>query len=173
MSQKRAMTYLTQQAIGWHWERQPSNLGPEWQQCPQVASYRLSGCVLCRSELSVPGLVRPLPRHLETALYRLPRVYGFVVEMHSFVHRMASRYRRHFGVYSVLMPPLSIPIEGGVRKPNTRTRSCIDDMRSFAVNHPWATILDLETYRDAWLAGAAWNANNSCKTETVIVPEHS
>jgi hypothetical protein len=132
----------------------------------------LFACALCRTELNEPRLVRPLPWGLESALYRLPRVYGFVAETHTYLHRMASRYTRRYGAYFVSRLPLSELGTDGVRVPNTRIRSCIDDMRSYAESHPWATTLDLEMYRDAWLAGAEWADHNSYRPDTAIVPKH-
>jgi hypothetical protein len=164
-SQNRVMTYLSQQEIKEHWAPIPSNRDHEQHRRlrdREIASFRLSACALCRTELNAPRIVRPLPWNLEALLYRIPRVYGFVAEMHSFLHRMVARYRRRYGPYFVSGIPLSELGEGGVRRPNTRMCSCTDDMRNYAVNHPWATTLDLETYRDAWLAGAEWASRNSC-----------
>jgi hypothetical protein len=53
----------------------------------------------------------------------------------------------------------------GHREPNIRTHACIWCIRSFVSDHPWATILDLESYRDAWQAGAEWAEHNSCRVE--------
>ena len=156
-----------------HWVPISANLDQEYRQrqrLHEIASFRLSACGLCRTELNAPRIVRPLPKNLHSLLYRMPRVYGLVTEMHSFLHRMVARYRRRYGVYFVSGMPLSELGEDGVRKPNTRTRSCIDDMRNYAVDHPWATTLDLETYRDAWLAGAEWAGGNSCISNTAISP---
>jgi hypothetical protein len=149
-----------------------SNLNQDRQRFLSRLLFRLFACAICRTELNEPRLVRPLPWGLESALYRLPRVYGFVVETHTYLHRMASRYKRRYGAYFVSHLPLSELGEDGVRVPNIRVRSCIDDMRNYAESHPWATILDLEMYRDAWLAGAEWADHNSCKPDTVIVPNH-
>src|ERR1017187_2946448 len=119
-----------------------------------------SKCVLCRTELHVQCFVRPLPARLDATLRRFPLAYGFVVEMHSLIHRMAARSQLRFAAYflevseSEMVERLS---------PNTRTHSYMRDMRSFSERHPWATILDLEMYRDAWQAGAEWGACNSGK----------
>jgi hypothetical protein len=44
-----------------------------------------------------------------------------------------------------------------------RKYACIQNIESFVKAHPWATMIDLETYMDAWQAGAAWAENSSCK----------
>lgn len=170
------MQSFTQQTQIGHWAPIDTNQDQAQRQelrRRELASFRLSACALCRTELNVPSIVRPLPKNLESLLYQMPRVYGFVVEMHSFLHRMVARYRRRYGAYFVSGMPLSELGEDGVRRPNIRIRSCIDDMRNYAVDHPWATILDLEMYRDAWRAGAEWAEGNSCKPDTATVPKHS
>ena len=135
-----------------------------------LASYRLSGCALCRTELNAPALVRPLPQHLEKGLYRFPRVYGLLTEAHSFLHRMASRCRRRFGAYVVWMYPFPLQTAAGLVPPDIHIPACIDDMRNYAASHPWATILDLELYGDAWRAGAAWTLRSAGKPNMEAVP---
>ena len=150
-----------------------SSLDQAWRRYPPLDAFHLFGCALCRTELRAPALVRPLPWGLDSLLYRYPRLYGFVVEMHSFLHRMAYRCRRPLGALNVLLPPLSEVGEDGLRVPNIRTRACIDDMRNYAEVHPWATILDLDTYRDAWLAGAERTENNSCRPDRAVPEQRS
>jgi hypothetical protein len=122
------------------------------------------GCVLCRTEFREPQLVRPLPAPLQAALHRLPSLCGFVAEMHNFLHRMAAIYRLRYRTYLLYVGPLEQGSAAHV-EPNIRTHACIRDMRSFSATHPWATILDLEIYRDAWLAGVEWAESNSYKQE--------
>jgi hypothetical protein len=38
----------------------------------------------------------------------------------------------------------------------TRTRGCSDDIKNFAASHLWATVIDWETFRGGWEAGAQW-----------------
>ncbi len=137
----------------------------------EIASFRLSGCAICRTEFYAPDIGRLLPTRLHSLLYRMPRVYGFVVETHSFLHRMVARYRRRYGVFGVSGLPLSEVGEDGVQVPNIRMRSCRDYIRNYAQVRPWATTLDLEIYRDAWQAGAEWAAHNACNPDTVISPK--
>ena|ERR1700728_3531376 len=123
-------------------------------------SGRRTGCVLCRTELREPCLWRSLPGPLHASLYRFPLAYGLVEELHSLLHHMALRWKLRFGSYFLYISPEEM-LER--RQPNTRTHSYMRDMRSFAERHPWATILDLEMYRDAWLAGAEWGSHTCTK----------
>ena len=146
------------------------------QKTPSRSLVARPGCVLCRSELSERSLVRPLPALLHAVLYRLPSMYGCVVELHSLPHRIAIRYRRRFSAYSVAVESLQTAAR---HAPNIRTYACIQDMRSFSERRRWAMILGLETYRDAWLAGVVWSESNSCKASAAqlasvseeIIPE--
>ena len=130
---------------------------------------KLSWCVLCRSELRAPSLVRGLPWPLHWGSRRMPLAYGLVVELHTFLHRMAIRCRRRHGVFWLSVssfrraegPPIG-PLHP---EENTRKCACIYDIESFVERHPWATILDLETYRDAWQAGAEWAERNVGKPD--------
>lgn len=87
-------------------------------------------------------------------------MYGLVEEMHSLMHRMALRRKLRFGSYFLYISPEEM---AECRQPNTRTHSYMRDMRSFSERHRWATLPDLEMYRDAWLAGAEWGESNFCK----------
>lgn len=129
----------------------------------RIAWFR-SGCVLCRMECHAPALLPRLPEPLHAGLYRMPSLYGFARELHSFVHRMAAICKLRYRAYLIYMGPLEQG-PAGHREPNTRTCACIEDTRKFVSAHPWATFLDLEMYRDAWQAGAKWGENISCKQE--------
>lgn len=121
-----------------------------------------SKCVLCRTECHAPSIVRGLPGLLGAGLRRMPLVCGFVLETHNLLHRMVLRYKRRYGAFWIFVGALSQTGPTGHPEPNTRTHACISDMRSFGQRNPWATILDLEAYRDGWQAGAEWAENNSC-----------
>src|ERR1035441_9241556 len=110
----------------------------------------LSGCVLCRTELHEQTLVRSLPGRLHAGLLRFPLAYGFVVETHSLLHRMVLRWRLRYGAFFL---PVSLQELRERLQPGTRTHAYMQDMQSFVARCPWATIPDLETYRDAWQAG--------------------
>jgi hypothetical protein len=47
----------------------------------------------------------------------------------------------------------------------TRTHACTADIENFVSDHPWATMVDVEIYRDAWVLGALWGERNFCKPE--------
>ncbi len=163
-----------------------SSLVPNPHQSQQKTSSRTSavrcGGVHCRTELSGQSQVRPRTGLIHAGLYRLPSVYGFVVETHSLLHRIAARCRRGFPAYFVTVESFRLLARDEHLQPNTRTYACIRDMRSSAERRRWATIPDLETYRDTWLAGAAWGESSSCKsgvaqstsvTAEVTIPERS
>jgi len=115
-----------------------------------------SKCVLCRTELHEHCIVRPLPALLDASLRRFPLAFGFVLEMHSLLHRMAARWRLRYAAYFLVVSAEEMAER---LVPNTRTHSYMRDMRNFSERYPWATILDLEMYRDAWLAGAEWGSH--------------
>ena len=144
----------------------PSSTGDRTQHCRPSRFGWLGhfGCVLCRTEFRAPLIVRPLPEPLESGLRRMPLMYGFVVEIHSFLHRMALRSRLRYRAYYLYVGRLEQE-SGGHLEPNKRTHACIRDIRSFAQRHPWATHLDLEMYRNAWLAGVQYAESNYCKSK--------
>jgi hypothetical protein len=110
---------------------------------------------ICRTELHEQCIVRPLPALLDASLRRFPLAFGFVLEMHSLLHRMAARWRLRYAAYFLVVSAEEMAER---LVPNTRTHSYMRDMRNFFERYPWATILDLEMYRDAWLAGAEWGS---------------
>jgi hypothetical protein len=125
---------------------------------------RLSWCVLCRTELHAPSLTRGLPEPLQWGLRRMPLAYGFLLEIHTFLHHVAIRCRRRYGVFWLSVSSFR-QAEGPPRAPlspeeNIRKCACIRDIGSYVEAHPWATTLDLETYMDAWQVGAVWAENN-------------
>ncbi len=112
-------------------------------------------------------LVEVLPWPLHVSLNRIPLAYGFAVELRNLLHRMAIRYERRYEAYGLDFGPSFQKASHGGLEPCTRTRACIRDTKRFAMLHPTASMVDLETYRDAWVAGAAWgkdvHVGDSCK----------
>ena len=108
---------------------------------------------------------RGLPALLRWGLRLFPLVYGFGLELRSLRHRMGIRHKRRYEVSGLDLGPTHQTSTDGHLEVNTRTRACTQDIENFAERHPWATLVDVETYRDAWLAGAAWAESNSdsCK----------
>jgi hypothetical protein len=98
---------------------------------------------------------------LRRGLRRIPLVYGFALELRSLLHRMGIRYKRRYEVYGLDLGQLHRITPDGHLALNIRTRACTRDIENFLERHPWATMVDLEMYRDAWLAGAVWAESNS------------
>jgi hypothetical protein len=133
--------------------------------CLESPSGRLSWCVLCRSKLFAPLRVEDRPGPLHRGLVRMPLTYGFVLEIHSLLHRILIRRRQRYGAFFLIMSSVRQKEDQPRPKANIRRCACIRDIESFVEAHPWATILDLEMYRDAWQAGAAWAEDNSCNAD--------
>jgi len=112
------------------------------------------------SEVHAQTIVRGLPPLLHAGLRRTPLLYGLAVEIRSLLCRMALRYIRRYNLYGIDLGPAGQMSPGGHLEPNTRTHACIRDIESFVASHPWATMVDVEIYRDAWGQGAALAANN-------------
>lgn len=127
--------------------------------CLESPSGRLSWCVLCRSEAFAPLRVGDTPGLLHRGLVRMPLAYGFLLEIHSLFHRIAVRCRQRYGAFFLIMSSVRQAEDQPRFEVNIRRCACIRDIESFVEEHPWATILDLEMYRDAWEAGAVWAEN--------------
>src|SRR6266481_1980391 len=112
-------------------------------------SGRLSWCVLCRSELFAPLRVGDTPGLLHRVLVRMPITYRFVLEIHTLQHRISIRCRQRYGSFFLIMLAVRRAEDQPRSEANIRRCACIRDIESFVEQHPWATILDLETYRDA------------------------
>lgn len=132
---------------------------------PERSSGWLSWCVLCRSEGCAPLHEPETPRLLYRVLVRMPLAFGCALEMHSLLHRIAIRCRRRSETFFLLFSSVRQRKDQPHPEANIRRRACIRDIESYVAQHPWATILDLEIYRDAWQAGAAWAESNACKSE--------
>ncbi len=105
--------------------------------------------------------------HLRLGLHRFALLRGFLLELRSFLYRIALRCKRRYDLYGLDVGPLQ-QTEAGHLRWNTRTRACSEDIKSFAASRPWATMIDLEVYRDAWARGAGWAESSSCKLEKAI-----
>lgn len=111
-------------------------------------------------------LPRALPHPLHVGLRRMPLVYGFLVELRSLLNRMVLRSKRRYDLYGLDLGPAHQGSADGHLELNTQTHACTQDIESFVEAHPWATIVDVEMYRDAWVRGAAWAGRNSCRPES-------
>jgi hypothetical protein len=65
--------------------------------------------------------------------------------------------KRRYYIYGLDLGPYIQQTPDGPRNFYTRTRACISDIESFVAVHPWATMVDVEMYRDAWVKGAEWS----------------
>lgn len=114
-------------------------------------------------------ILRPLPPLLHGCLLQIPPLYRLLLDLRNLVGRISHRRKRRYHVYGLLLGPLHQVGPAGHPEMNTRTRSCTNDIENFVDAHPWATMVDLETYRDAWARGAEWAARNpqgSCRLDT-------
>jgi hypothetical protein len=94
-------------------------------------------------------------------------------EIYSLAHRMALQWRRCRNPYIVIVGPLLERTTTGDLRMNTRTHACRSDIESFAASRRWATTIDLEIYRDAWVKGSEWGENNSRMIERESFPRMS
>src|ERR1700726_2816245 len=53
----------------------------------------------------------------------------------------------------------------GHREPNIHARAYTRDIKNYVLTHPWATILDLQVYRDVWPEGVEWGESSSYNQE--------
>jgi hypothetical protein len=122
-------------------------------------------CGLCR----ILGRGQTNPPKLSAlrrwGLYGSALVFGVAEEMHSLLHRMALRRERRYESHGLVLGPDWQATPAGRFQVCTRTHACISDIGNFERHNPWATLVDVETYRDAWLAGAEWASRNSCTAE--------
>jgi len=115
---------------------------------------------------------KQVQRILNGSLHRVPLLRVFSLELRSFVYRMGLQYKRRFDLFGLDVGPLH-QNEAGHPRWNTRTRGCTLDMKSFLASRPWATMIDLEVYRDAWGRGAEWGEHSSCKQEKEVPAQES
>jgi hypothetical protein len=101
---------------------------------------------------------------LQLGLRWMPLAHGFLLELRSLAYRMRLRHTRRYDVYGLDLGPCHQPGSSGHLEMNTRTLACIADIENFLSVRPWATTVDLEVYRDAWVKGAEWGKNRRCST---------
>ena len=122
------------------------------------------GCVHCYRQSLECGLLRALPRPRHAGIYRMPLVFGFVTLMSSLAPRIAAACKLRCRI-SRLCAGLCEGALAEHLEPNSHARAYTRDIRNFVSSHPWATILDLQAYRDAQLEEVEWAESNSCKQE--------
>lgn len=94
-------------------------------------------------------------------------LFGVVTEIRSLGGRIRFRLKQRYHVRGLDLGAYHQVGDDGRLRVNTRTHACTQDIENFAAAHPWATIVELEMYRDAWARGATWAESNSgsCKRE--------
>ena len=94
------------------------------------------------------------------SLAALLQVFG--LELRSFVQRIRLRGEKRYRHGLLVLDPVFHREPDARLEECTRTHDCMTDIESFWAAHPWATVLDAETYLDGWRAGAQWAARNPC-----------
>src|ERR1017187_4908942 len=110
------------------------------------------------------SLVAGLPWLFHAGLRRMPLMYGFLLELRNLSHRMRLRYKQRYDLYGVDLGPWHQLAVDGHLEPNIRTHACTQDIKNFVDGHRWATMIDVEMYRDAWERGAVWVESSLCKS---------
>src|ERR1035438_6540412 len=108
--------------------------------------------------------MRALPGPLHAGICRMPLVYGFVKLMNSLALRIAGVCKLRYKT-CLLYVDRCKRASTEHRGPNTHVRACKRDIRNFVQTRRWATILDPELYRGAWLEEVAWAESSFCKRE--------
>ncbi len=88
-------------------------------------------------------------------------LFGVAAEIRSLGWRIRFRLRQRYHAKGLDLGAYHQVGTDGHLEVNTRTRVCTQDIENFVAAHPWATIVDVEMYRDAWAQGAAWAESNS------------
>ena len=119
------------------------------------------------SERRPQSIARALSWPLDGCLRWTPLGYGVAVELRSLIRRIQFRSKRRYHVFGLDLGPFHQTASDGHLELNTRTRACTRDIESFVAARPWATMVDVEMYREAWVRGAAWGESNlgSCTRE--------
>ena len=123
-----------------------------------------SGCVRCHKQSHELGLTGALPWPLHAGIYRKPSVYGFVKLMHSPALRTVSGCKPRYRTCLLCVGPC-VGALAGHREPSIHAHAYTRDIRNYVLTHPWATILDLQVYRDVWPEGVEWAESSSCNQE--------
>lgn len=98
------------------------------------------------------------------ALILLSSLRGFLRDLHTALFRMGRRLDRLPLVYSIDAGPAMSRDANGILQPNTRTLSCMRDIKHFEVDHPEATAFDLEIFRLGWERGTEWAVGSGGKS---------
>jgi hypothetical protein len=122
------------------------------------------GRVHCYRRSLERGFLQALPRPLRAGIYRMLSVCGCVELMSSLAPRIAVACKLRCRTSLLCAGPREGALAGYL-EPNSHARAYTRDIGNFVLTHPWATILDLQACRGAWLVGVEWAESNSCKQE--------
>lgn len=111
-----------------------------------------------------PSIVKGFSQPLHGYLLLAPRLYEFLLELRSLRFRMALRRKRQYEVYGVDWGPAYQYPPDAPPSRCTRTDACRQDIENLVVQYPAATMVDVEMWRNAWVAGAEWAENSLCKS---------
>lgn len=89
-----------------------------------------------------------------------------VRQLRSFCYRTVLESRKRYDLYGGAGGPYYQVDSAGHLSLNIRTHDGMRDRETFASQTRWATMLDLDTYWEAWQQGATWALDNSCKRGT-------
>jgi hypothetical protein len=129
-----------------------------------------------RGRWLVEGFVEPL----RAVLGRFALSRGILAELRSLLPRIALQYKRSYNLHDLDVGPFHERLSDGHLRWNTCTHACSAHIESFVAAHLWATMIDLEVYRNAWEKGAEWGIRSYCNSgrenssrETSVNPEIS
>ena len=122
------------------------------------------GCVRYHRQSHELGLMRALPGLPHPGIYRMPLVYGYVKLKRSLAPRIAGVCKLRCRTCLLFVGRCEGALAANL-EPNIHVHARTPDIRNFVWTHRWATILDLQMYRAAWLEGVEWAESSSCKQE--------
>jgi len=94
----------------------------------------------------------------------MPLVYGFVKLTCSFAPGIAGGCKLRYRTCLLYVGRCEGALAVGLGL-NIHVHARTPDIRNVVWTHRWATILDLQMYRAAWLEGVEWAESSSCKQE--------
>lgn len=91
----------------------------------------------------------------ETWIYRRPRLYGFLCETRSYLHRIRAVLGSRVYSQGLAGGLLFRQCEGGFLL-NHQTLGCIEDMQRIASERPELSLSDFDLLMQGWNLGAEW-----------------
>jgi len=84
--------------------------------------------------------------------------------MRSLAHRIVSGCKPRYRTCLLCVGPCVGALAGHL-EPSIHAHAYTRDIRNFVLTRLWATILDLQVYRDVWPEGVEWAESSSCNQE--------